>query len=160
MTQTADAPYADLLDRLDALLADKGPIADPLALAEAHLLDGEMVLETWLVAKGAVPTRDRVEGYRLLALHRQGAKGDTTFNACRETCREIVYLRNVIALYDDDAAQARHHLRLQVMVLRHLALFVGGKLQEAGLGDFCCSSRPIRSAAADTDPISARLAGE
>lgn len=160
MTQTADEPFAELLDRLDRLLTDAGPIADPVALAEAHLRDGEMVLESWLTAKAAAPTQDEVEGYRLLALHRQGARGDTSFNACRETCREIIYLRNVIALYDDDAAQARHHLRLQAMVLRHLALFVGGKLQEAGLGDFCCSSRPIRTGVLENAPVPARVSGE
>jgi hypothetical protein len=30
------------------------------------------------------------------------------------------------------------------MVARHLALFVGGKLEVAGLGEFCCASRPLR----------------
>jgi hypothetical protein len=29
------------------------------------------------------------------------------------------------------------------MVAKHLALFVGGKLETAGLGEFCCSSRPL-----------------
>ena len=124
-------------------------------MAETNLQDAEVILESWLLAKDAVPTDDTVEGFRLLALHRQGAKGDPSFNACRETCREVIYLRNVVALYDDDAAQQRHHLRLQSMVLRHLALFVGGKLQEAGLGDFCCSSRPIRASQSETEPAPA-----
>ncbi len=145
----ADQPiFTELLDRLERLLADDGAPADPVALAEEHLLEGEAVLEAWLVAKSATPTAELIEGYRLLALHRQGARGDASFNACRETCREIVYLRNVVALHHDDAAQARHHLRLQAMVLRHLALFVGGKMLEAGLGDFCCASRPVRARSA------------
>lgn len=151
----SEAPFSDLLNRIDVFLADGGPIAAPVAQADANQLEAEAVLEGWLLAKDAVPTDQTVEGYRLLALHRQGAKGDPTFNACRETCREVVYLRNVVALYDDDPAQARHHLRLQAMVLRHLALFVGGKLQEAGLGDFCCSSRPIRTAQTETEPARA-----
>jgi len=147
---TAPDPFDEVLARADAFLATTALPADPVAEAEAFLANGEAVLIAWLAAKGQQPTDETVEGFRLLALHRQGARGDATFNACRETCRELVYLRNVIALYDDDAAERRHHLRLQAMVLRHLALFVGGKLVEAGLGDFCCSSRPLRSGSGDT----------
>ena len=151
-----EAPFQDILARVERFLEETGLVADPVGLAEANLRDAEAVLEAWLLAKGAEPTNETVEGFRLLALHRQGAKGEPSFNACRETCREIVYLRNVVALYDDDPAQQHHHLRLQAMVLRHLALFVGGKLQEAGLGDFCCSSRPIRNAQSETVPAPAR----
>ena len=95
-------------------------------------------------SKGLEPTAATHEGFRLLALHRQGARGEPSFNACRETCRELVYLRNVALAYDGDTPELRRTLRLQAMVLRHLALFVGGKMVEAGLGDFCCSSRPLR----------------
>lgn len=151
--------FEDIQTRADALISLGAPPADPIALAEAGLDDGEAMLETWLRAKGQEPTMETVEGFRLLALHRQGAKGDPSFNACRETCRELVYLRNVVALYDDDAAEAFRHLRLQAMVLKHLALFLGGKLVDAGLGDFCCSARPLRSGEpADVDltaPLSA-----
>lgn len=157
MTETA--PFADLIARIDDFLAAATPAAAPVAQAEAFLADGETVLEAWLTAKGQVPTDDTVEGFRLLALHRQGAKGDTSFNAARETCRELVYLRNVVALYDDDAAQVQHHLRLQAMVLRHLALFLGGKMTEAGLGEFCCSSRPIRSSVPQDDTSPALRTG-
>lgn len=139
-----DAPFADLLDGLDAFLEGGVDVPDPMAQAESFLDGAEGVVESWLAAKGQSATDETSEGFRLLALHRQAAKGDPSFNACRETCREIVYLRNVIAQYDGPAAQVRHHLRLQAMVLRHLALFIGGKMQEAGLGEFCCSSRPVR----------------
>ena len=104
---------------------------------------GEAVLEAWHEAKGAVPTDERHEGFRLLALHRQGARGNPSFNACRETCREVVYHHNLI-LHDPAAADIAHTIRVGAMVVRHLALFVGGKLQADGLGEFCCSSRPIR----------------
>jgi hypothetical protein len=140
-----EGPFADLIDGIDAFLAIRTPAPDPVAQADSFLAAGETVLETWLAAKGQTPTAEVVEGFRLLALHRQGARGDAGFNACRETCRELVYLRNVVALYDADDDQIQHHLRLQGMVLRHLALFLGGKLTEAGLGDFCCSARPLRS---------------
>ena len=149
---TADVDiFSDILTGIDRLLARVDGVADPGAEADRLLRQAEDVVSAWVEAKGGVPTDEAVEGFRLLALHRQGAKGEPSFNACRETAREIVFLRNVVQAAGDDPAQARHHLRLQAMVLRHLALFVGGKLMEAGLGDFCCSSRPIRTAAA-TEP--------
>jgi len=43
-------------------------------------------------------------------------------------------------------------LRLGAMVARHLALFIGGKLEVAGLGEFCCASRPLRSQEANAQP--------
>uniref|UniRef100_UPI0035698DB6 hypothetical protein n=1 Tax=Phaeovulum sp. TaxID=2934796 RepID=UPI0035698DB6 len=105
--------FAEVLDRIDSFLAGAGDMRSTAAQAEAFLADGEAVLSAWLVAKGQQPTDETVEGFRLLALHRQGARGDPSFNACRETCREIIYLRNVITLYDDDTAECRHQLRLQ-----------------------------------------------
>ncbi|MCB1391351.1 MAG: hypothetical protein KDK12_19740 [Rhodobacteraceae bacterium] len=142
-------PFEELLDRLDARTGV--PAADPGARADQQLVEAEEVLEAWLRSKGQEPTDGTVEGFRLLALHRQGAKGDPSFNACRETCRELVYLRNLVAAYDGPSDEAIQHLRLQGMVLRHLALFVGGKMVEAGLGDFCCSSRPVRQR--DAQPV-------
>ena len=62
-------------------------------LADELLALGEAILESWLAAHGETPTTRTVEGFRLLALHRQGARGDPSFNACRETCRELVYHR-------------------------------------------------------------------
>ena len=138
--------FADILSDIDRLVARVDRLPDPAAEADRLLHAAEEVVSAWVVAKGGVPTGDTVEGFRLLALHRQGARGEPSFNACRETAREVVFLRNVVQAADDDSAQARHHLRLLAMVVRHLALFVGGKLQEAGLGDFCCSSRPVRTA--------------
>lgn len=114
--------------------------------AEAHaaqlLRAGEEVLENWIEARGGEPTDKEREGFRLLALHFQGAKGDPSFNACRETCRELVYHYNLVTMNHGDAENALAMMRL---VTKHLVLFIGGKLQEAGLGDFCCSSRSIRT---------------
>jgi hypothetical protein len=135
-----------VLDRLDAVAADvasNGSIDAKAASAE--LLDlSEFVLERWVEARDMTPTRDKSEGFRLLALHRQGAKGEPSFNACRETCREIVYQHNVVAAAGQPE-RALVALGLQVMVLRHLALFIAGKLQVAGLGEFCCASKPLRA---------------
>ena len=41
-------------------------------------------------------------------------------------------------------ADVARRLRLGAMVARHLMLFIGGKLEVAGLGEFCCASRPLR----------------
>ena len=111
--------------------------------ADELLALGEAILERWVLAHGKTPTADTVEGFRLLALHRQGARGEPSFNACRETCRELVYHHNLVRL-DPAHPDTARRLRLGAMVARHLALFIGGKLEVAGLGEFCCSSRPLR----------------
>jgi len=105
----------------------------------------EEVLEQWIVVRGEMPTDERREGFRLLALHRQGARGEPSFNACRETCREIAYHYNLLCLQPDPQLDSLHQ-RMMVMLARHLALFVGGKMQSENLGEFCCSSRALRTA--------------
>jgi hypothetical protein len=130
--------------RLDEIVA--APDAELMAaapeLADELLALGEAILETWLIARGETPTASQVEGFRLLALHRQGARGEPSFNACRETCRELVYHHNLVRLDPANPETARR-LRFGAMVGKHLALFIGGKLEVAGLGEFCCSSRPL-----------------
>ena len=145
MTASSSMSIDDVIARTEALigLSDDALAGDAVAIAGELLAMGEAVLESWHVAKGAEPTEEKSEGFRLLALHRQGARGNPSFNACRETCREIVYHHNVV-LHDPDAPQIAQTIRLGAMVVRHLALFIGGKLQEAGLGEFCCSSRALR----------------
>jgi len=135
----------DVAARLDALdVASDEALRDKAGLYADELLAlGETILERWLLAHSKTPTADTVEGFRLLALHRQGARGEPSFNACRETCRELVYHHNLVRL-DPAHPDTARRLRLGAMVARHLALFVGGKLEVAGLGDFCCSSRPLR----------------
>ena len=146
MTEIAPlaAPQA-VMDRIDALVAapDSELAGGAAALAAELLALGEATLERWIEAHGAEPTRETSEGFRLLALHRQAAKGDPSFNACRETCRELVYHHNLVRL-DLASAEAARRVRLGAMVARHLVLFIDGKLERAGLGEFCCSSRPLR----------------
>ena len=133
-------PLADIETAIEAA----GAHPDPQAGAEELLALTEEVLEHWVTAKGDVPTRDEREGFRLLALHRQGATGDPSFNACRETAREVAYHYNLIRL-QPDAAENTDRLQMMMMVCSHLYLFISGKMQVAQLGDFCCSSRPIRT---------------
>ena len=115
------------------------------------LLHAERSLEAWVRARGEAPTDGTREGFRLLALHHQGAHGVPSFNACRETCREIAYHYNLLSLdsrlrgNDEVSPGDRNRtLKNMVMLARHLQLFVDGKLQVAGLGEFCCASRPLR----------------
>jgi hypothetical protein len=134
-------PLADIEARLEALAAT--PVA-PAATAAELLALGEEVLEHWIAGRGLAPTSATREGFRLLALHRQGANGEPSFNACRETCRELVYYRNLI-LAEPAHPEAGRRVKLAAMVAMHLFLFVGGKMRQAGLGEFCCSSRPLRA---------------
>lgn len=117
------------------------------ALAARELLQlAERILEHWIVARGGMPTTAQREGFRLLALHRQGAQDVPSFNACRESCREIAYHYNLIlgGTRGESDTVARHH-RMMSMLVTHLYLFVSGKLQIEGLGEFCCASRPLRT---------------
>ena len=133
-------PLADIEARLDALEA-RGPGA--VDAAEMLAL-GEEVLEHWIRARGEEPTGELREGFRLLALHRQGCRELPSFNACRETCRELVYHYNLLGL---EGEAGDRHARMMLLVARHLFLFVSGKMQVEQLGEFCCSSRPIRQEA-------------
>ena len=143
----------DVAARVDSMVAmpDAVLVAAAPDLADELLALCETILEVWLAARGERPTMRDVEGFRLLALHRQGARGDASFNACRETCRELVYHHNLVRLEPAHADVARR-LRLGAMVARHLLLFIGGKLEVAGLGEFCCSSRPLRQHEALAQP--------
>ena len=130
---------ADIGSRLDQLIA-KPP--QPSDAAELLAL-GEEILEHWVVAKGKEPTRDRREGFRLLALHRQGADKDPSFNACRETCRELAYHFNLLT-QQPEHPDSGQRARMMAWVANHLYLFISGKMEVQQLGDFCCASRPLR----------------
>ncbi len=115
------------------------------AAREALLARAEAVLEEWVRARGEAPTQETVETFRLLALHRQGARGVPSFNACRETCREVAYHYNLLG--EKGGADGPLESMME-MVVRHLELFVRGKMEVEGLGDFCCASRPVRQSSA------------
>ncbi len=115
---------------------------DPAACTDPHnhlLALAEQILENWLAAHDLEPTQDTREGYRLLALHHQGAQGNPSFNACRETCRELIYQLNLYRLRRDV-----RQLQLSAMVAKHLLLFIKGKMEVQELGEFCCSAKPLR----------------
>jgi len=130
---------AEIGQRLDALAA-----AEPVSASAAeYLLLGEEVLEHWVSARGMEPTQEEKEGFRLLALHRQGADKLPSFNACRETCRELAYHYNLLT-GQPDHPEAGQRARMMGLVANHLFYFVSGKMETEELGEFCCSSRSVR----------------
>ena len=122
--------FPELLADIEAGLEGREALPGPDRL----LAMAEEVLVTWLVSQGETVEADLVEGHWLLGLHRQGARASPGLGACRETCREIVFRRNVALLYPDEAAHAH---RMMAVTVKHLALFIGSKLEQAGLGEFC-----------------------
>jgi hypothetical protein len=140
---------ADIERRLDDIVAGRGAATSAGELLRA----GEEVLEHWVGARDMRPTDGEREGFRLLALQRQGAQGDPTFNACRDTCRELVYHYNLMAQPSADPTAAASRLQMMALIANHLVLFVSGKMQEAGLGDFCCSSRPLHTEINDVPEV-------
>ena len=124
-------------------IAEIEPAIERAAAASELLALGEEVLEHWVIAKGNTPTKAKSEGFRLLALHRQGAKGEPSFNACRETCRELAYHYNLL-MAEPDHIDTAHRLAMMRLIASHVYYFVSGKLQIDQLGEFCCSSRDLR----------------
>lgn len=127
------------VDLLEKAVKERPPLDTATDLLEL----GEEVLIIWSLGKGSQPTTETKEGFRLLALHRQGAKGDPSFNACRETTREIAYHYNCV-LSDPEHRNVARQLIAMAACVRHLCLFVSGKMQVEGLGEFCCSAKPLR----------------
>ena len=128
---------------IDADIDAAAALDDPVDATQRLLELAEEVLERWIVARGETPTTARRETFRLLALHQQGTRGSPSFNACRETCREIAYHYNLLRAEPDDARRAQRQAMMGMLV-RHLVLFVFGKIEVEKLGEFCCASRPLR----------------
>lgn len=144
VTQAA-SNVSEIEARISAYLDGQARGGDPVAAVDDLLHQSERVLEAWIVAHAGAPTAARKEGFRLLALHAQGAKGEASFHACRETCRELVFHRNLVHAAPNHP-ETGQRIRLAAMVAMHLYLFVTGKMEVWGLGEFCCSARPLRAA--------------
>lgn len=140
--QRGGDPGVLLVDAVEAQFAGIGAMSDDRDAARSLLVLAEDVLADWAAARGEVPTRATREGFRLLALHRQGAQDEPSFNACRETCREIAYHYNLLCAGPTDEHRAQRQ-RMMGLLARHLALFVCGKMEVEKLGEFCCASRPL-----------------
>ncbi len=133
--------FADIERGILSAKDDPHEIADP---GEHLLRIGEAILENWLIAHGITPTQDKREGFRLLALHRQGAKHQPSFHACRETCRELIYQINLIQMKNDP-----QQITLAALVAMHLLLFIRGKMEIQELGEFCCNSTTATTSVGD-----------
>ncbi len=131
---------SEMGDRLEYLASGNATAANAAEL----LLLGEDTLKHWVLLKGLKPTSEKREGFQLLALHRQGSQGDPSFNACRETCRELVYHYNLLTL-GTDITDLKKNALMMTLVANHLFLFVSGKMETQQLGDFCCSSKPLHA---------------
>jgi hypothetical protein len=115
------------LEDIESGIAAVAPLPEAQVAADELLALSEEVLEHWVVARGWQPTQDEREGFRMLALHRQGAKGDPSFNACRETCREIAYHYNLVNMQPEHA-ETTNRVEMMRMITSHLYLFISGKI--------------------------------
>jgi hypothetical protein len=138
-------PLARIEADIEALAGSDAPAS---AVADAALALSEEMLEHWVAGRGLAPTTDKREGFRLLALHRQGAQGEPSFNACRETCRELAYHVNLLIMQPDHP-ETDQRRRMIAHLAMHLFLFISGKMAEQEIGEFCCSSRPLHTSAED-----------
>lgn len=134
--------FSEIESSIKSVRDDPNSVSDP---AGGLLTLGEQILENWLQSHELEPTSNEHEGFRLLALHRQGAINDPSFLACRETCRELVYQVNLYRMKNEIS-----QVNMMAMVAMHLLYFVRGKLEVQQLGEFCCSSKPLRHQQIDT----------
>jgi hypothetical protein len=121
------------LERIDQELATlEGALAAGGAGALDVTLEQAIVLVTrtmraWLDAVGKPaphPDADILDVWKALV------KGDPTWNAIRDNCRELVYYRNCLALGRADALPASPH-RMAVRTARHVFLYVRSRAQRA-----------------------------
>ena len=129
-----------------ALVAAAPDIADELVGI------GETILEIWLAAHGKTPTR--ADGRRASACWRFIARAPGAMRASTPAARPAASWSITAILFVSIPCipTRRGGCASAAMVARHLALFIGGKLEVAGLGEFCCSSRPLRQHETNTQP--------
>jgi hypothetical protein len=121
------------LDRIDQELAtleagitaraagDLGELLEPAIALVAR------TMRAWMDAEGKPPPpadADVLEVWKALV------KGDPTWNAIRDNCRELVYYRNCLALGRTDALPTAPH-RMAVRTARHIFLYVRSRAQRA-----------------------------
>ena len=131
------------LAALETLLETDVPLGAPADIAADYLEMADDTMLHWLKARDLEPTNEKKEGFILLARQRQACKGDPTFNACRETCREIAWHYNLVTL-DPDHTLTSKRLNMMRMVTKHLYLFITNKMMDEKVGEFCCSSKVNR----------------
>jgi hypothetical protein len=110
-----------LADRLDRIDLDLGALERAAGdqLEPALALIGR-TMRAWLEHEGRAgppPDADVLEVWKALV------KGDPTWNAIRDNCRELVFYRNCLALGRTDALPLAPH-RMTVRIARHIYLYL------------------------------------
>jgi len=98
-------------------------VLEPAIALVARTLRAQLAAEG---KPGPAEDADVLEVWRALA------KGDPTWNAIRDNCRELVYYRNCLALGRADALPAQPH-RMAVRTARHIYLYVRTRAVREGL---------------------------
>ena len=121
------------LDRIDhELAALEGAVATRAAGNLGELLEPAIALvartmRAWIDGDGKpLPPADA----DVLDVWKALVKGDPTWNAIRDNCRELVYYRHCLALGRADALPAAPH-RMAVRTARHIFLYVRSRAQRA-----------------------------
>jgi len=118
---------ADRLDRIDLELAALERTAGA-QLEPAIALIGQ-TMRAWLEHEGRAEPPSNAD---VLEVWKALVKGDPTWNAIRDNCRELVYYRNCLALGRADALPAQPH-RMAVRTARHIYLYVRSRAVREGL---------------------------
>jgi hypothetical protein len=118
---------ADRLDRIDLELAALERTAGA-QLEPAIALIGQ-TMRAWLEHEGRAGPPSNAD---VLEVWKALVKGDPTWNAIRDNCRELVYYRNCLALGRADALPAQPH-RMAVRTARHIYLYVRSRAVREGL---------------------------
>ena len=113
---------------LEAIARERGALGDVLEPAIALVA---RTLRAQLDAEGKPAPADDAD---LLEVWRALVKGDPTWNAIRDNCRELVFYRNCLALGRTDALPPAPH-QMAVRTARHIFLYVRSRAQrDAGAG--------------------------
>jgi hypothetical protein len=122
------ARIAEEVAALEAGLAGGGADALGAVLEPATAL----VARTLRAALDAAGKPEPAPDADMLDVWRALVKGDPSWNAIRDNCRELVFYRNCLAVGRADALPPAPH-RMAVRTARHILLYVRSRLErEAG----------------------------
>jgi len=123
------------LERIDASIAaweQKLAAGEPVALApalEAASAAALALVRAYLAAEGGKPVpaedADLLEAFKVLV------KGDPSWNAIRDTLRELVYYRNCLALGRAEALPAVPQ-KMAIRLARHVYLYLRTRCLKEG----------------------------
>lgn len=124
MPETTLARIDEEIAALEGALADRADAALESVLEPAIAL----VARTLRAALDAAGKPAPAPGADLLDVWRSLVKGDPSWNAVRDNCRELVFYRNCLAAGRADALPAAPQ-RMAVRIARHVLLYVRSRLE-------------------------------